>query len=1136
MTDTTQKQTKQKQDKTNKNKQIKMIPKSLIVTILAVVTITVIARDGFAQNGVVPIVPDKDELMRPFSEADEAAFFMPPKVYYPETWFHFIGGNVAKAGITADLEAIAQAGFSGVQFFHGQTNDLWPHVTNPVTCLSPQWDEHLRFLADECRRLGLRFSMHNCPGWSQSGGPWITPDNAMRNLVYSRTDLKNKQIETKTNNTKQKPTTKTNKITLPLPNSAASPPWRDYKDIAVIAFPTPLDDATEPVTLLTVSANDTLPWRDFLQNDTPQALKLNISSPDKPHIIDVTFPKDVIIRTVEFFVANEFSFEDWWCYEPGIHFNISALQANGKTIELLDAEMPQTNWQDEQPISIALSEVQNADSYRISIINKHVATLKSIRFYTAARKNSWESEAAWTLRSMLRANNNPVQSRKAYIDASQIIDISSFMDSDGELKWNPPTKGDWTVLRVGHVNAGMRNAPAPPEGTGWECDKLNTNGADAHFAGYIGKIADGALAGGLLNGMHIDSWECKMQTWTGDMPQEFENRTGYPLLKRLPALFGYVIDSQEETARFLLDWRGTLNHLLVNEYYGRLAELSHTKGLSIAYETSAGDVYPADIMEYFKHADVPMCEFWQPVKESAVGSLNFKPIKPTVSAARMYGKPRVAAEAFTCASYWTTWDEHLSYLKEVANLKLIEGVTHLVFHTYTHNPQTDWLPPGTTFGGAIGTPFLRGQTWWKYMPEINTHFARLNYMLERGRPVSDILLYLGDEINHKPDQNIEYKGYKYDYCNTDVLLNRLTVNDGKIMTPEGLTYSVLLLYDCERMLPETLEKLLAMAKSGAVIIGDAPKGLATLKGGKDAARRFNAAVKELWGKGKVITGVTLEEALQTLEIQPDVVFGTCKTVSNINDNEDISPLWLHRRTDNADWYFIAAPYESGFSGELSFNNYGAAELWNPLTGEITSANSVVKDGRANITLALPRAGSCFVVFRNQKETTHNSENPKTTKNQKETIIKLQTWTLFFPSGWGAPDSLTITELKPWKDLYLSPEGKAFSGTVIYKTSFTSDKGKTILDLGEVEMIAVVTLNGTKLRTLWTPPYSLDITDALKEGENVLQIEVTNTWYNRLVYDSSQPDSLRKTWTIRPPSKAQPLKNSGLLGPVQLILF
>jgi hypothetical protein len=472
-------------------------------------------------------------------------------------------------------------------------------------------------------------------------------------------------------------------------------------------------------------------------------------------------------------------------------------------------------------------------------------------------------------------------------------------------------------------------------------------------------------------------------------------------------------------------------------------------------------------------------------------------------------------------------------LKEVANHNCIEGVTHLVFHTYTHNPRTDWLQPGTSFGSGIGTPFLRGQTWWKYMPEFTAYLSRLNYLFERGKPVSDVLWYLGDEINHKPNQNAPFpEGYKYDYCNPDVLLNRLSVREGKIVTPEGISYRVLWLSDSKRMLPETLEKLLALVNDGAVIVGDAPESLATLSGGRTAQRRFDAAVKKLWGsagsenirtvgKGKVLSGMTIDAAVKALNIPPDVT------------GKDA--MWLHRRTENADWYYVCAPVGSGFKGELSFNNTENVEIWDPVSGEIYPAEVVKREaGRTSVRFDMEQAGSCFAVF-------GKSVKPSQKRNRAEVSGKTETlsgtWTLAFPSGWGAPDSFETSELKAWKDFDLSPEAKAFSGTVTYTTTFNigniAEDAAYSLDLGRVEMIAAVSLNGKKLRTLWTPPYRLDVTDAIKPGTNTLQIEVTGTWFNRLVYDAGQPEEQRKTWTINGPSKDAELRESGLLGPVTL---
>ncbi len=239
-----------------------------------------------------------------------------------------------------------------------------------------------------------------------------------------------------------------------------------------------------------------------------------------------------------------------------------------------------------------------------------------------------------------------------------------------------------------------------------------------------------------------------------------------------------------------------------------------------------GPAPPAGIgWECNKFADLPMCEFWQPRMENFVGSFNFKPIKPCVSAARMYGKRRIGAEAFT--SFNLTWAEHPGMLKAIANMHFAEGITHLFLHAYTHYPRSDALPPGTSLGSiGVGTPFDRGQTWWKHMPEFTGYLARCGYLLEHGNPVSDVLWYLGDELDHKPLETAPFPaGYRFDYCNPDALLHRITLSDGRWVTPEGISYRVLWLPDCPRMLPETLEHILALVQQGATLSAPLPNQL-----------------------------------------------------------------------------------------------------------------------------------------------------------------------------------------------------------------------------------------------------------------------------------------------------------------------
>ena len=1078
-------------------------------TLLAVWGVAVLATSCQSivsdKEEMIKAFPTMEEMLRPFGEYDVQAFASPERVHYPETWFHYIGGNVSHEGITADLEAIAAAGISGVQLFHGQFGGRWPATTDSIACLSEHWDAAVKHTAKEAKRLGLRFTMQNCPGWAMSGGPWIKPENAMRTIVYSRADVFGKDIQ--------------EVLAVPEPNKEE---WRDYRDIAVLAFPTPEGDTGKPLEWTQVKGDGNFPWKELMEGKKSY-VGFPPAKEGEPHWVEVKFREPATVRSIELPSVQDFNHS--MSFEPNIHVKAYALMADGSKHAIVDAELPPSSWQDHHPITFACPEVKDAVGCRIEFQNKYGMNMNRIKLWSAAHKNSWQSEAAWDLRAFERSADDIVQSSSAYLTKSDVLDITQYMTADGKLSWKAPDEKSWSILRFGHVNEGRKNGPAPEAGTGWECDKLSTEGPEAHFAGYIGKLTNCTLQGGMLNGMLLDSWECYSQTWTQKMEGEFSERMGYELRSWLPALVGYVIDNPETTSRFLLDWRTVIGDLFANKFYRRMAELGHEQGLTVVYETAAGDVFPADIMEYFKYADFPMCEFWHPYSTGYVGSLNFKPIKPTASAARMYGKPRVAAESFT--AFDLHWNEHFEFLKDYADYYFIEGVTHNVFHTYTHNPQIGFLPPGTSMGSKIGTPFLRGQTWWPYMKEFTTYLARCSYLLERGRSVSDVLWYLGDEISHKPNQEYPFpEGYKYDYCNPDVLLNRLSVKDGLVMTPEGLSYRFIWIPENKRMRPETLERICQMIQEGATVVVNAPKRLAGLKGGEQAQQRFDQVVNDIWGKaqqgqvtaigkGRLLSGVSLEEALKMLGMKPDV-------------QGDVR--WLHRQVEGADWYFVTPEKQQSFQGKVTFRAEGAAECWNPVTGEVTPLNASRQGEYATVELELPKAGSCFVVFRQDKQ----QQNVKKVAYSQTQNVDGK-WSLQFPEGWGAPAQLETEALMPWCELPMSEEGKAFSGSVMYTTTFNwkGDSKHVLLDLGEVDMIAEVSVNGQKLRTLWCKPFALDIADALKEGENTLQVKVISTWFNRLAFDAAQPEANRKTWTIEGPKADAPLKNYGLLGPVTL---
>lgn len=1085
-----------------------MLPACLAVTLLQFAS-------AAAQPTAAPeAVPSEKVLRGPFGPGDEAAFVDPPKVFRPQTWFHYVGGNVSTEGITADLEAIAAAGFSGVQLFHGQAgyDGMWPGNESRIACLSERWDDAVRHTAAECRRLGLRFTMQGCPGWAMAGGPWIEPENAMRHLAWSRTDVEGGD----------------DGIVLPVPDGCAEE-WRDYRDVAVLAFPCPAEDTGAPLVPRRAEGSVGADWVHLLGAGGAAPLHLAPTTEAEPYTVDVWFDEGMCVRTFEFPCVQALNHA--WCYEPAVRVRIEAFDASGSGVEVLDTELPQSNWQDDRPLTLSCREAEGAVRYRVSVVNGHDMVLPYLRFYSGVRKNSWESEAGWTLRSIERRGQEVAYDDRFYVSPDDVVDLTDRMSPDGALAWRVP-EGRWTVLRIGHANTGMKNGPAPAEGTGWECDKLSAAGSDAQFAGYLGRLTDdGGPIEGMLDGVLFDSWECRTQTWTHDMEAEFGRRAGYPLRRWMPALMGYVVSDTESTARFLNDWRRTVGDMVAENFFGNMARHAASRGMSIAYETAAGDVFPADIMAYYRYADVPMCEFWHPLSEGYVGSLDFKPVKPAASAAHLYGKPRLAAEAFTSFSH--TWDEDWRDLKQVANVNMAEGVTHLVFHTYTHNPQVGFLPPGTSFAGAgIGTPFLRGQTWWRYMPEFTTYLARCSYMLERGCPANDVLWYLGDEVDHKPPQHAPFpEGFRYDYCNTDVLMTRLEVRDGRLVTPEGVEYAVLWLPETTRMLPETVERLEALVRAGATVVGEAPHRAATLLGGGSADRRVKRAASRLWGRksgtgvrrvgrGRVIAGMPLGEALAVAGLRPDVEA----------QSSDGSVMWLHRKAGGADIYFVAAPVGGSFDGEIRFRcDRGRVQVWDPVSGAVTDMAGTAADGITSVRLSLPQAGCCFVVFTDGESLSGPAMHAEVRN------LPVGGWTVRFPEGWGAPDSLSLERLAAWRDMPMTDEGRAFSGTARYETTFDaeccSDGQRLVLSLGDVERIAEVRINGRRVGTFWTYPYEADITDFVIDGRNTLTVDVTGSWFNRLVYDAGRPEAERKTWVLRWPDPGAPLRESGLLGPV-----
>jgi hypothetical protein len=545
------------------------------------------------------------------------------------------------------------------------------------------------------------------------------------------------------------------------------------------------------------------------------------------------------------------------------------------------------------------------------------------------------------------------------ISKSAIVDITSKLGADGTLTWDVPA-GDWTILRIGHTTTGKTNHPAPASGTGLEVDKLSRAAFDTHWAGMMGPVLKdlGPLAGKVLNNALVDSYEVGAQNWTPLFREEFTRRRGYDPLPWMVAMTGRVVDGGEASERFLWDFRRTIGDLFADNYFGYFAEMCRKNGLLASIEPYDG---PFECLLAGRDADIPMGEFW-------VGSGESNSCKLASSVAHIYGRKLVGAESFTAAPDQGKWQNYPGALKRVGDLMYTAGINRYIVHRYAHQPWLD-VYPGMTMG-QWGTHFERTTTWWKQGSAWVTYLTRCQYVLQQGRFCADVCYFAGDDAPNGATHNPALKalGYDYDSCNSDVLLNRMSVKGGRIQLPDGLSYAVLVLPETTFMTPAVVSKLRDLVEAGATIIGPRPERSPSLSGFPACDATVREVAAKLWGdcdgvnvkehafgKGKVVWGKPLEEVLAESKTRPDVAFKGAGS----------KMAWIHRTTDGSDVYFVSNQKPQPVQVDCTFRVAGKRpELWRPDTGVIEPAPVWREEnGLTTIPIRFDQAGSVFVVFR-----------------------------------------------------------------------------------------------------------------------------------------------------------------------------
>jgi hypothetical protein len=548
------------------------------------------------------------------------------------------------------------------------------------------------------------------------------------------------------------------------------------------------------------------------------------------------------------------------------------------------------------------------------------------------------------------------------IQKRKIVDLTSKLTADGKLNWRVPA-GEWVILRVGYTPTGVKNHPAPVEGTGLECDKFSKAALDAHWNGFMQKILDdiGPLAGRTLDSSLIDSYEVGGQNWTQNFREEFQKRRGYDPLKFLPTFTGQVVDNPEVSERFLWDVRRTIADLFAENYYGHFAELCRQHGLMNAVEPYTG---PFESLQCGAPADVVMGEFWS-------GSQGHPSVKLAASIAHIYGKTFVGAESFTASPQNGRWQNYPYSLKTLGDLMFCQGLNRYTFHRYAMQPWTNrW--PGMTMG-QWGFHFERTETWWDEGKSWIDYITRCQFLLQQGRAVADAAYFTGESapVEMRVGNPPPPAGYDYDAVDADVLLHGATVKNGRLTLASGANYAVLILPpDDINMTPQMLQCIRKLVRAGATVVGPRPQHSPSLADYPKCDAQVKKIAGELWGKcdgttvtentfgkGRIVWGQSLADVFAAQNLKPDFEYQGATAATHL--------AYAHRVAGATDIYFVSNQQRQFDSVECVFRVGGKLpELWHPDTGVIEPAPVWSEhEGRTTVRLDFEPAGSVFVIFR-----------------------------------------------------------------------------------------------------------------------------------------------------------------------------
>ncbi len=1084
--------------------------------------------------------------------ADDLAdgFQNPPQSARPRVWWHWMNGNVTKDGIEKDLDWMARMGIGGVQNF--DANLATPQIVpQRLPYMTPLWKEAFAHAVRTADAKGLEFAIASSPGWSETGGPWVKPEDAMKKLVWAETTVRGGRRVTGT--LPQPPAT-----VGPFQNAPLAPTFGGsggskkldplYRDVRLLAYPA--KPASLPRPQMQLGDGTVIDAAALDDGDLNTTADIATGTVDQPGTLILDYGKPVTVRAANLFIPNAKPvFGDYFYHptleaeqggewrqigdfpmsEAGTTIAFPAVTARRFRVAVRRNQAPRGHeLGDAAPGAIAIDFSVQPSKPRLAI--------GSLQLSAEPRLDRFEAKAGFTVVRDYTTLPAGSSSTAGSVDPSKVLDISSHLRPDGTLDWVPPAGSDWRILRLGYSLLGKTNHPATKEATGLEVDKYDSAAVRRYIETYLSMYRDAVGPGWIgakgIRALLTDSIEVGPSNWTPRMVEEFTARRGYDPLPYLPALTGAIVGSPARSDAFLHDYRQTLADLLADAHYGTIAKVAHENGL-IVYGEALEDMRPVlgDDLTMRRHADVPMAALWTWNRDSKPRPTLLGDMKGAASVAHIYGQNIVAAESMTSMS--SPWAFAPSDLKRIIDLEFAYGINRPIVHTSVHQPVDDKVPGLSLL--IFGQYFNRHESWAEMARPWVDYMARSSYLLQQGRDHADVAWFYGEDapitaLFASSEPAGLPKGYGYDFVNADILANVLKVEDGQLVAPGGARYRALYLGGSSRVMTlPTLRRIAAIADAGIPVIGEAPQRDPAMKGDPT---EFAALVDRLWkgtttAKPRITPAQDIDAGLARIGIAPDF-----RVTGGASDSDY---RFVHRTLPDGELYFVNNRQNRAEKIEARFRVTGRQpEIWRAIDGTAKPVSYRTEGQETVIPLDVGAEDAFFILFR--KPATSPAASIATPAPQQIATLD-QPWQVSFQPGRGAPATLPMPQLMPLNEA--KEDGvRYFSGIATYTSRFTLPKGAKRgnplwLDLGKVGDLAEVHVNGKPAGTSWFAPYRVDIGPFVKSGSNKLEVKVANLWVNRLIGDK-QPEAERIAFTAAPTYKRDaPLRPSGLIGPVTL---